>query len=45
MRKAVFITSLCLILIFPALLLNVSYAQGKLDLTLDNCVEMTLRNK
>ncbi|MFC1714479.1 TolC family protein [Candidatus Poribacteria bacterium] len=43
MRKLAFVVS-CLIFIFSALLLDVSFAQEKLSLTLEKCVEMTLEN-
>ena len=43
MQKSVFVVS-CLILMFSALLLDVSFAQEKLNLTLDQCVKMTLEN-
>jgi len=43
MRKAAFL-SLCLGLMLLVLMLNISLAQEKLNLTLDECVEMTLKN-
>lgn len=43
MRKLAFVVS-CLIFIFSALSLGVSFAQEKLNLTLEKCVEMTLEN-
>ena len=43
MRKLVYVV-LCLIFMFFALSWNVSLAQEELDLTLEKCVEMTLKN-
>ena len=43
MRKRVFV-SLCLTFVFPALLLNTSLAQERLNLALDKCIEMALEN-